>query len=146
MVLRGMRTITGFRSAGNRVTEGSVDRANKLNLFFEAPVPPDNTTINPTAVCWDPTGDCPLSLHFTLYATDFNCYTETFHPQKLSDDSAIVECISKGAEDVYRTADSFVKTKELVVDLRQTPVSIQGVDIVEVISIWGSTLIIHWTG
>lgn len=28
--------------------------------------------------------------------------------------------------------DSFVKTKELVVDLRRTPVSIQGVDIVEV--------------
>ncbi|KAI4894307.1 hypothetical protein NFI96_005585 [Prochilodus magdalenae] len=33
-VWSGMRTITGFRSSNNRGVEGSVDRANELNLFF----------------------------------------------------------------------------------------------------------------
>ncbi|KAI4905891.1 hypothetical protein NFI96_014096 [Prochilodus magdalenae] len=33
-VWSGMRTITGFRSSNNRGVEGSVDRANDLNLFF----------------------------------------------------------------------------------------------------------------
>ncbi|KAI4883080.1 hypothetical protein NFI96_000510 [Prochilodus magdalenae] len=34
-VWSGMRTITGFRSSNNRGVEGSVDRANELNLFFK---------------------------------------------------------------------------------------------------------------
>ncbi|KAI4892845.1 hypothetical protein NFI96_004933 [Prochilodus magdalenae] len=33
-VWSGMRTITGFRSSNNGGVEGSVDRANELNLFF----------------------------------------------------------------------------------------------------------------
>ena len=33
-VWKGMRTITGFSSTGNRGVKGSVDWANELNLFF----------------------------------------------------------------------------------------------------------------
>ncbi|MCI4378806.1 hypothetical protein PGIGA_G00220430 [Pangasianodon gigas] len=89
---------------------------------------------------------------FTLYTSDFRYYSQSCHLQKFSDDSAIVDCISRGQEAEYRNVvDSFVewcelnhlqlnitKTKELVVDFRRqrnrpNPISIRGteVDIVE---------------
>lgn len=52
-VWRGMRTINGFRSAGNRGVEGTVEQANELNLFFnrfDTTAPSTNTfTFNNTS-------------------------------------------------------------------------------------------------
>ena len=85
---------------------------------------------------------------FTLFTSDFNYCTESYHLQKFSDDSAIVGCIGKDDENEYRTVvGNFVtwsewnhlqlnvtKQKELIVDLgrAKTPVTpdfIQGVPV-----------------
>jgi len=70
---------------------------------------------------------------FTLYTTDLQYNSESYHLQKFSDDSTVVGCIRGGEEGEYRTlVDNFVewseqnhlrlnvsKTREMVINLRR---------------------------
>ncbi|XP_035812432.2 uncharacterized protein LOC118471519 [Amphiprion ocellaris] len=80
---------------------------------------------------------------FTLYTSDFRYNSDTCHMQKFSDDTAIVACIRGGEEGEYRDlVKDFVgwcqrnnlqlnttKTKEVVLDFRRAPSSLQPIGI-----------------
>lgn len=96
---------------------------------------------------------------FTLYTADFQYNSDTCHMQKFSDDTAIVACIRGGEEGVYRDlVKDFVgwcqrnnlqlnttKTKEVVLDFRRAPPSLQPIEInglaVERVSTYSSWMI-----
>ena len=70
---------------------------------------------------------------FTLYTTDFQYNTRLSHPQRFSNDMAVVWCISEVQEEGYRAlVDNFVewtgqnhlwlnisKTREMVIDFKE---------------------------